>query len=62
MILTLPVLHELLCKLNSIRGTNDRDDTLHGTRLGVIDRNVTGGLAPGMCVVCVCVCEGGRRV
>lgn len=47
-ILALPVLHELLCKLNSIGGTNDRNDPLHSARLGVIDGDVTGGLGSGV--------------
>lgn len=48
MILALPVLHELLCKLNSIGGTNDCNDPLHGARLWVIDGDVTGGLGSGV--------------
>ena len=47
-ILAPPVLHELLCKLNSIGGTNDCNDPLHGARFGVIDGDVTGGLGSGV--------------
>jgi len=47
-ILALPVLHELLCKLNSIGGTNDCNDPFHGARLGVIDGDVTRGLGSGV--------------
>ena len=43
---TRPGLHQLLCELDTIGGTNNGNDALHAAWFRVVDGNITGRLSP----------------
>lgn len=41
-----PGLHQLLCELDTVGGTDNGNDALHAARFRVVDGNITGRLSP----------------
>lgn len=39
-------MHQLLCELDTVRGPDNGNDTLHATWFRVVDGNITGRLSP----------------